>query len=264
MILAHVGDSRAYLLHEGELRQLTDDHSWVGEMVRRGELTPAEAAIHPHRSVITRALGTERRSSSPTWSRSRSEPGDRLLLCSDGLSGHGLRRRSSQRAAPAGRTARRRRPTPWWQAALAGGGEDNVTVVVVDAGPPDSTGRARARKDRAPRASTDEPAPTRTTTRSRWGPTDRGQERGVVGRRASCAAALGRMGRQAEPPPSDLGAGRRRRRLAAGGQSAAEGRGARVAPQVDRHGGRRRRSSLALAIAGLRRLQLDRLLRGHL
>ena len=54
-----MGDSRAYLLRDGALRQLTDDHSWVGEMVRRGEMTAAEAAVHPHRSVITRALGTD-------------------------------------------------------------------------------------------------------------------------------------------------------------------------------------------------------------
>ena len=59
VILGHVGDSRAYLLRAGALRQLTDDHSWVGEMVRRGELTAAQAAVHPHRSVITRALGTD-------------------------------------------------------------------------------------------------------------------------------------------------------------------------------------------------------------
>ncbi len=59
LIVAHVGDSRAYVLHAGELAQVTDDHSWVGEMVRRGEITLAQAAVHPHRSVITRALGTD-------------------------------------------------------------------------------------------------------------------------------------------------------------------------------------------------------------
>ncbi len=59
LLLAHVGDSRAYLLRDGTLRQVTQDHSLVGEMVRRGQLTPEQAAAHPHRSVITRALGTE-------------------------------------------------------------------------------------------------------------------------------------------------------------------------------------------------------------
>ena len=56
---AHIGDSRAYLLRDGELRQVSDDHSLVGEMVRDGRLTEAEAAVHPHRSILSRALGTE-------------------------------------------------------------------------------------------------------------------------------------------------------------------------------------------------------------
>ena len=55
----HVGDSRAYLLRDDRLDQLTDDHSLVAELVRRGELSPAEAEVHPQRSVITRALGTD-------------------------------------------------------------------------------------------------------------------------------------------------------------------------------------------------------------
>ena len=59
MTLAHVGDSRAYRYRDGELEQLTTDHSLVAELVRTGRLTEAEAAVHPHRSVITRALGTE-------------------------------------------------------------------------------------------------------------------------------------------------------------------------------------------------------------
>ncbi len=129
IILGHVGDSRAYLLHQGALRQLTDDHSWVGEMVRRGELTAAEAASHPHRSVITRALGTEGETT-PDLLEIRPEPGDRLLLCSDGLSGmvsdekiqEVLRQLDGPQAAADALV----------QAALEGGGEDNITVVVVD------------------------------------------------------------------------------------------------------------------------------------
>ena len=57
--IGHVGDSRAYLLRDGALEQLTDDHSLVAELVRRGELSPEEAEVHPQRSVITRALGTD-------------------------------------------------------------------------------------------------------------------------------------------------------------------------------------------------------------
>ena len=129
VLLGHVGDSRAYLLHEGALRQLTDDHSWVGEMVRRGELTEAEAAVHPHRSVITKALGTEGEAE-PDLMEVALEPGDRLLLCSDGLSGmvssesieEVLRRPDGAQAVADALV----------EAALKGGGEDNVTVVVVD------------------------------------------------------------------------------------------------------------------------------------
>ena len=82
----HVGDSRAYLLRDGELAQLTDDHSLVGEMVREGRLTPQEAAAHPHRSILSRALGTEPSVRIDEFAAGL-RPGDVLLLCSDGLSG---------------------------------------------------------------------------------------------------------------------------------------------------------------------------------
>jgi protein phosphatase len=82
--LAHVGDSRAYLLRDGTLRQLTEDHSLVQRMVNEGKLTPEEAEVHPHRSVLTRALGVE-----PGLQVDQQtievRPGDRILLCSDGL-----------------------------------------------------------------------------------------------------------------------------------------------------------------------------------
>jgi serine/threonine protein phosphatase PrpC len=127
--LAHVGDSRAYLLRSGNLTQLTEDHSWVGEMVRRGELTPAQAAVHPHRSVITKALGTDG-DAYPDIFEVSVEAGDRVMLCSDGLTGMvsdseiaEILRRDEDPQATAGLLV---------QAALNGGGEDNVTVVVLD------------------------------------------------------------------------------------------------------------------------------------
>jgi protein phosphatase len=83
--IGHVGDSRAYLLRDGSLEQLTDDHSLVAELVRRGELSPAEAEVHPQRSVITRALGTDPDVDVDTLSV-EARPGDVFLLCSDGLS----------------------------------------------------------------------------------------------------------------------------------------------------------------------------------
>ncbi len=84
--IANVGDSRAYLIRDGQLRQITNDHSWVAEQVRAGMLTDAQARTHAHRNVITRALGTQPEVEADLFI----EPlrsGDLLLLCSDGLSG---------------------------------------------------------------------------------------------------------------------------------------------------------------------------------
>jgi serine/threonine protein phosphatase PrpC len=82
--VAHVGDSRAYCLRDGELLRLTDDHSLVDELMRQGRLTPEEAIEHPQRSVITRALGIEGEVEVDTRSF-RARAGDVYLLCSDGL-----------------------------------------------------------------------------------------------------------------------------------------------------------------------------------
>jgi serine/threonine protein phosphatase PrpC len=134
LVLAHVGDSRAYLLHEGSLTQVTSDHSWVGEMMRRGELTPAQAAVHPHRSVITRALGTDGEVE-PDVTEMPLAGGDRILLCSDGLTGMvsdeaiaEIMQRGEDPQATAELLV---------AAALENGGEDNVTVVVVELGADD-------------------------------------------------------------------------------------------------------------------------------
>jgi protein phosphatase len=80
-----VGDSRAYLVRDGKLEQLTEDHSLVAELVRSGRLSPEEAEMHPQRSVITRALGTDPDVDVDTFSV-EAKPGDLFLLCSDGLS----------------------------------------------------------------------------------------------------------------------------------------------------------------------------------
>jgi PPM family protein phosphatase len=86
MSVAHVGDSRAYLVRDGRLSRLTNDHSWVFEQVQAGMLTEEEAEKHPLRSVITRALGGALQVS-PDASEVASKPGDVYLLCSDGLTG---------------------------------------------------------------------------------------------------------------------------------------------------------------------------------
>ena len=83
--LMNIGDSRAYHISHGTIRQITNDHSVAEEMVRRGELSPAQARMHPARNYITRAVGTEP-DVEPEFYELRVEAGDILLLCSDGLS----------------------------------------------------------------------------------------------------------------------------------------------------------------------------------
>ena len=87
MILAHVGDSRAYVLRKGELAQITKDHSWVAEEIARGALTPDQARDHPRRNIVTRAIGIEPQVQVET-TEVRLREKDVILLCSDGL--HGL------------------------------------------------------------------------------------------------------------------------------------------------------------------------------
>jgi len=85
--LAHVGDSRAYRLRGGRIRQLTDDHSVVGELLRRHEITADDARDHPHRHMLTRALGV-RGHVQPDLAELTLARGDHFLLCSDGLTNH--------------------------------------------------------------------------------------------------------------------------------------------------------------------------------
>jgi serine/threonine protein phosphatase PrpC len=149
--LAHVGDSRAYLLRGEELTRLTRDHSLVDELVRRGKLTEEEAAGHPQRSIITRALGPEADVEIDT-STHRLRDGDVLLLCSDGLTSmlaetevaEILREAESLDAAGHALVA----------AANEAGGRDNITVVLArfaEAGARDPR-TASARTAVAPRA----------------------------------------------------------------------------------------------------------------
>jgi protein phosphatase len=125
--VGHVGDSRAYLLRDGSLEQLTQDHSLVADLVRSGRLTPEEAEVHPQRSVITRALGTDAGVVVDSFSV-EARPGDVYLLCSDGLTTM-LDETAVQRIlvdTPDLEQAAR----ALVDAANRGGGEDNVTVVL--------------------------------------------------------------------------------------------------------------------------------------
>ena len=128
--LAHVGDSRAYRYRDGLLEQLTTDHSLVGELVRSGRLTEDEAAVHPHRSVITRALGTEADVDVDTLTIDL-RAGDLVLLCSDGLSAM-VREDEIVRLLEAARSDPHDAAAALIAAANAAGGEDNVTVVLFE------------------------------------------------------------------------------------------------------------------------------------
>lgn len=128
LLLANVGDSRAYLLRDGGLRQLTEDHSVAAELVRLGRLEEEEGAEHPGRHVLTRALGVER-DVEPDLIEIEPRPGDRLLLCSDGLSNELDDEQIRSMLAVGDPTDAARALVA---AANAHGGLDNITAVVAD------------------------------------------------------------------------------------------------------------------------------------
>src|SRR5687768_15757737 len=156
--IAHVGDSRAYLLREGKLRQLTTDHTLVARMVKSGEITEAEADVHPHKNVLTRALGTDEEVEVDEDTVALLD-GDRLLLCSDGLTGmvtedqiQAILENSEQPQQAAERLVK---------AANRAGGIDNISVVVLAA-----VGEGDETPDRPARRGI---AATSPRTVGRWG-----------------------------------------------------------------------------------------------
>lgn len=188
LVIAHVGDSRAYLLRDGRLRQVTEDHSLVAELIRRGALTPAEAERHPQRSVITRALGAEPGVEVDVV-RLVPQAGDVLLLCSDGLTGMVGDGEIGRIVGGPGTLPERARELV--RAANGAGGEDNVTVVLVRVG-------ERGEEDTEPERSTPTIIPASAASlagaeaapaRSAPGPAARRRGRGAL-----VAAALAALG----------------------------------------------------------------------
>ena len=126
VLLAHVGDSRIYLIREGAMFQLTTDHTLVEEMIRKGMLTPREARFHPHRNIITRALGTDPRIEIDLVQMA-ARTGDVFFLCSDGMTNYAQEREILRTAVGEGD----------WQdklkhlvsVALENGGADNITAL---------------------------------------------------------------------------------------------------------------------------------------
>jgi protein phosphatase len=129
LMIAQIGDSRAYALHGGNLQQLTHDHSYVQELVEQGRISPAEAAHHPKRSIITRALGGDPKTEPDIYELDITGV-ERLLLCSDGLSSMisdtEIQQIMTLPESPEDTAMR------LVTAAKMAGGLDNVTVVVVD------------------------------------------------------------------------------------------------------------------------------------
>jgi PPM family protein phosphatase len=129
LALVNVGDSRSYRFHDGDLVQITTDHSLAEEMVRSGDLSAAEAAVHPHRHILTRALGAKEDVTIDLW-RIHPVRGDRYLLCSDGLTNELIPDQIIEVLSSV--------PDPQKaaellvQAARTHGGSDNITAVVVD------------------------------------------------------------------------------------------------------------------------------------
>ncbi len=131
-VLAHIGDSRVYLYRDDTLTQITTDHTFVQRLVDSGRITPEEARYHPRRSVLMRVLGDTDADPELDTFIMPTQPGDRWLLCSDGLSGvvddpHTAKALSQ--GLPPGRTA-----DILLRQALDGGAPDNVTIVLVDVG----------------------------------------------------------------------------------------------------------------------------------
>lgn len=131
-LVANVGDSRCYLIRDGKIRQISQDHSWVAEAIAAGHLTPAQARVHPRRNAITRSVGTRSEVTADLFEE-EFKRGDVLVLCSDGLCGQVT---DDVILSTVKDTAAQKAADKLVELANAAGGPDNITVVVVRNGPP--------------------------------------------------------------------------------------------------------------------------------
>ena len=138
MIIAQVGDSRAYLIRDGKMTRMTEDHSMVADMVRRGILTEEQASVHPMRNYITRAVGTDEEVDVDIYTEKRAA-GDRWLICSDGLYGMMTRAALEELAATEDPEEAAEK---LMQTAMENGGRDNISMVLLldDTGAADAAG----------------------------------------------------------------------------------------------------------------------------
>ncbi len=130
LAVAHVGDSRAYLLRRGDLAQLTQDHTWVQTQIDAGKLGPAEAAAHPQRALLVRGLGAGGAEVEADLALRTALPGDRYLLCTDGLSA--VISRAALHDALSGEGEPEQIAESLVGLARAAGAPDNIAWVVAD------------------------------------------------------------------------------------------------------------------------------------
>jgi len=187
--LVHVGDSRAYLLRDGQLTQITQDHTWVQKLVDEGRITEEEATTHPQRSLLMRALGSGDHVE-PDLSIREVRAGDRYLICSDGLPT--VVSPQTIEEALAGYLGPQETVHDLIQLALRGGGPDNITCIVADVVDVDEHDTAAGQLN-------DTPVVVGAVAESQ---TPLGHDPGTLQTPAARAAELGRAGGQSVPPQS--------------------------------------------------------------
>jgi len=193
----HVGDSRAYLLRGGELAQLTEDHTLVHRMVMEGEISQAEAETHPHRSILTRALGVDQ-SVQVDEGDVEVAAGDRLLLCTDGLTGmvpEGQIREILLESADPQEAVEK-----LVKVANRAGGIDNITAVILDFSE-DGSGLDETKRSAIPQQPTMERPPPPATAPKRSDITVVGAPIPVPSPEASTARGPSTPSRAARPAP---------------------------------------------------------------
>ena len=233
LIMANVGDSRSYRMHDGILTQLSHDHSVAEELVDRGELSEAEAAIHPHRHILTRALGVSSDVDIDIWEMTP-EAGDRYLLCSDGLTNEVTETRIAKVLST---TADPQQAADTLvRMANDNGGNDNITVVVLDV----VVGEERSADGAAGSPASLDAAGTAAAAVDGDAGASGAPSAEAAARRAAAAVAVGTTTTDDEPTPSLLG---RAGSDAAAGMRAMTARAAEVSDRL-----RRRRITFRLLL----------------
>lgn len=189
--LVHVGDSRAYLLRDGVLTQITQDHTWVQRLVDEGRITEEEATTHPQRSLLMRALGSGDHVE-PDLSIREVRAGDRYLICSDGLSG--VVSHQTMEDTLASYQGPQETVQELIQLALRGGGPDNITVIVADVLDVDGGDTLAGQLN-------DTPVIVGAVAENQAQPHDGGAMQTPAGR----ASGLGRTGSPQQPPAGGFG-----------------------------------------------------------